>query len=80
MAGPGMKKIEVRAQAPPRPSRENDRLAPLSPELRSILKPGWNMGGGGGDMDGNRGSVAASSVYSQPAGGGRTEERRGPWM
>lgn len=80
--GKAMKNIEVnKAQAPLRPSRENDRLAPLSPELRSILKPGWKMGLGGGG-GGERASVAASSVYSQPAAGGgnEREERRGPWM
>jgi hypothetical protein len=77
-----VKNIEVnKTQAPLRPSRENDRLAPLSPELRSILKPGWKMGLGGGG-GGERASVAASSIYSQPAAGSvnEREERRGPWM
>ena len=80
-----MKNIETRAHAPTRPSRENDRFVPLSPELRSILKPGWNLGGASGsgsEKDRDRSSVAGSSIYSQPVSGNTAvrEERRGPWM
>lgn len=69
------KRIEILAPST-RPSREQDRLAPLSPELRGILKPAWAVGGDDGSA---RGSDAGSSVYSRPPGSGGGH-RRNPWM